>query len=268
MPIARNQLASAIPVGERHMARRAALLAWPRAHAARHVVAPGPTFLGVMLRDHCEHLEVVHVRGAALRVDRVHDRPAHGVHHRLALSLAELPHHLKLLGHLVVLQLGGVELQAELPGALAHLEEGARPQLLLAPLVDEALEAEVRAHHSVAAAQREAHEAHRRGRARSRRRRRRAAPPAAPHEAAVAAAAGEGVVAARRAALPVEDDAVGVHRPDVLHQPPEQAGVRRKLLRGGQRNAHSVHRAAVEAVGADALALHGHGPDLAEHRVV
>mmetsp|Transcript_92158 Transcript_92158/g.257598 ORF Transcript_92158/g.257598 Transcript_92158/m.257598 type:complete len:269 (+) Transcript_92158:477-1283(+) len=268
MTIARNQLTSAVPVGEGHMARQTALLPRPCAHGAHHVLAPTQPRQTTVLRDYSQHLEVVHVRGAALRVDRVHDRPAHGVHHRLALSLAELPHHLKLLGHLVVLQLGGVELQAELPGALAHLEEGARPQLLLGPLVDQALQAEVRAHHRVAAAHREAHEAHRRGRARSRRRRRRAAPPAAPHEAAVAAAAGEGVVAARRAALPVEDDAVGVHRPDVLHQPPEQAGVRRKLLRGGQRNAHSVHRAAVEAVGADALALHGHGPDLAEHRVV
>mmetsp|Transcript_125413 Transcript_125413/g.360329 ORF Transcript_125413/g.360329 Transcript_125413/m.360329 type:complete len:342 (-) Transcript_125413:398-1423(-) len=289
MPVACYQLPAAA-VGQRHMACVTALLTASAAiNRAKHLVSAGAYAQCPVLGSDGEHLEFVNLGGRPCWVHGVHDCVAHGPHHGLALRRAELADDLQLLRHLVVLQGRRVELQAELVVAIADLQEGVRAQLLFAPFENQALQAEVRTHHGVAAANRKAHEAHRgRCSAFDRDFAPSAARPslATTNMGALAGAARKTVVTAGGTTLPIQHDAVWLHRSQVLEQLQPRSGGSIARFTPGLSNCADIAAAgaargapaeagqklgkalAGQAVGADTLARNGDRPHLAKHLVI
>merc|ERR550514_266662 len=153
-----------LPAGrirQRHMPRGAPPEATALADAALQAIGQRALPLFFALSHHGEHLQVVECGRLALGVHRVENGAVHGVEHGPALVATELPDDLQLLRHLLTLKLRGDELQTELAVALAHLHEGVWAELLLGPLGEEGLQAEIGAHDGVAATKRQAHEPHR-----------------------------------------------------------------------------------------------------------
>mmetsp|Transcript_88835 Transcript_88835/g.276176 ORF Transcript_88835/g.276176 Transcript_88835/m.276176 type:complete len:231 (+) Transcript_88835:352-1044(+) len=187
--------------------------------------APGP------IAHHCEDLEVVELSPGTVRVNRVDDGVPHCRNDGLALLGAKLAHDLELLGDLLVLELAGLEVHLELAVALvAQFEERIRPQVLLGPLGEERLEAEVRAHHGKTAADGQPHELHR-GAGRDSDHL-----PASRRARGAARAAGERKtpVAATAATLPIKRHGVRRHGTKVGHEVGPHRGGRRHRLRRRQ----------------------------------